>query len=166
MSGRRATGAFLALIGALAVGASAYLDWLEAHKPTEMPYDRLWNNDADALLEVTSDYWDSIAVPLVAATALGVFGAVLRSRLILVLAFLIGLATAALFLVFTGWASGDAGTDMDAGDFKVGYWVCIGGLVVLLLGLASMGRRRKAPVEDPVRTSESTPGTTPDDGLT
>lgn len=148
---RRTGGALLALIGALGVAGSAYLEWLknsQGSNPSadEMAFTRLFDSDASAMMEMApagwdGSYWESIALPLGIVAALGVIGAVLRSRIVLWLAFLVGLATAVLFVVFTFTAADNAQLDPGVSDLLIGFWLCVAALVVLLIGIFTMGGR-------------------------
>lgn len=144
MTGRRIAGAFLALIGALGVAGTAYLEWLDNTNADDMQFGRLFSNDPTALQDMTSSYWESIALPLGIVAVLGVIGAVARSRLVLGLAFLVGLATLVLFVVQTYGAADNASLDPSVSDFRVGVWLCLVALVVLLIGIITMGGRSAA----------------------
>ena len=140
MTARRVAGGFLALLGAVGVTASAYLNWFDDRTPETVPIDRLFQS---GVTEEASSYWTSVALPLAIVTLLAVIGLVLRSRLILVVGWLIGVATLVLFVVQQ--ANDDA--DFSVGDLQAGAWVALAGLIVMLLGLASMGGRPKPEPE-------------------
>jgi hypothetical protein len=138
-------------IGALGVTASAYLDWLDDVMPTEMPLERLFQTEISG---TASSYWTSVAAPLALVGVLGVIGALMRSRLVLTVAGLIGVATLALWIVMQ--ALDLSPEDLEPSDYQSGVWVCVAGLVVLFIGVLSMGgREREEPVvEEPVVDEE------------
>jgi hypothetical protein len=141
MTARRIGGAVLALAGAVVVTLSAYLDWLPSRAPQDMPLDQLVET---TLVGEASSYWTSIAVPLAAVTVLAALGAILQSRAVLWLAWLVGLAAAALWLIMR---AADDTNAFSIGDLESGFWVCLIGLLVMLLGISSMGAK-------PVETAE------------
>jgi len=134
MTARRVAGAFLALLGAVGVTASAYLNWFGDRTPEAAPLDRLFQS---GVTEQASSYWTSVALPLALVTVLAVVGVILRSRIVLVVAWLIGAATLVLFVVQQ--ANDTAGFAI--GDLQTGVWVALAGLLVMLLGVLSMGGR-------------------------
>ena len=154
MSGRRTAGALLGAIGALGVTASAYLDWFDGVMPTEMPLERLFQTDVSG---TASSYWTSVAAPLAVVGIIGVLGALLRSRLVLIVAGLVGVATLALWIVMQ--ALDLSPDDLQPSDYQSGVWVCVAGLVVLFIGVLSMGPRyreepdRGEPVVEEERTT-------------
>lgn len=128
-----------------------------------MAFSRLFDGDASAMAEMTPEpgmwdgsYWESIALPLGIVAALGVIGAVLRSRFVLWLAFLVGLATLALFVIFTFMAADEAGLDPGVSDLLVGFWLAVAGLVVLAIGIFTMGGRSAAEAPPQEAASAST----------
>ncbi|HEX6328292.1 MAG TPA: hypothetical protein VFZ72_17125 [Jiangellaceae bacterium] len=134
MTARRVAGAFLALLGAVGVTASAYLNWFGDRTPEAVPLDRLFQS---GVTEQASSYWTSVALPLALVTVVAVVGVILRSRIVLVVAWLIGAATLVLFVVQQ--ANDTAGFAI--GDLQTGVWVALAGLLVMLLGVLSMGGR-------------------------
>ena len=133
---RRTAGAVVGALGALVVTASAYLDWYADQMPTDIPLERLFQTEVSG---DASSYWTSVAAPLALAGVVGVIGMLLRSRLLLSVAGLIGLATLVLWIVMT--AIDLSPEDLDAADYQPGVWVCAAGLVILLIGIVGMGRR-------------------------
>jgi hypothetical protein len=150
-------------LGALGVTASAYLDWLDDVMPTEMPLERLFQTEVSG---TASSYWTSVAAPLALVGVLGVIGALMRSRLVLTVAGLIGVATLALWIVMQ--ALDMSPEDLEPSDYQSGVWVCVAGLVVLFIGVLSMGSRvredeldREEPVvEDERATIDDEPWST------
>ncbi|MGH9252526.1 MAG: hypothetical protein ACRD0W_23860 [Acidimicrobiales bacterium] len=131
-------------LGALGVTASAYLDWLDGVVPTDMPLERLFQTEVSGS---ASSYWTSVAAPLALVGVIGVLGALMRSRLVLVVAGLVGTATLALWIVMT--ALDLSPDDLQPSDYQSGVWVCVAGLVVLFIGVLAMGPRyREEPVQD------------------
>lgn len=123
-------------LGALGVTASAYLDWLDDVMPTEMPLERLFQSEVSG---TASSYWTSVAAPLALVGVVGVIGALMRSRLVLTVAGLIGIATLALWIIMQ--ALDMSPEDLEPSDYQSGVWVCVAGLVVLFIGVLSMGGR-------------------------
>lgn len=123
-------------LGALGVTASAYLDWLDDVMPTEMPLERLFQTEVSG---TASSYWTSVAAPLALVGVIGVLGALMRSRLVLTVAGLIGIATLGLWIVMQ--ALDMSPEDLEPSDYQSGVWVCVAGLVVLFIGVLSMGGR-------------------------
>lgn len=146
---QRTIGALIGAIGALGVAASAYLDWFAGHMPTEIPLERLFATDVSG---TAGSYWTSMAAPLALAGVVGVIGGLLRSRLTLVLAGLLGFATLVLWVLLQ--AIDLAPEDLHAGDYQAGVWVCVASLVVLAGGVLLMGSRRR--VESPPANQSAT----------
>jgi hypothetical protein len=136
----------LAVIGAVGVTASAYLNWLDDRapwsEPTNMPLESVFGTE---LTETASSYWTSLAAPLAAVTLLAVLAAILRSRIVLVLGWLVGLATAIAWVVMR---LADDTTDVGVGDLRSGFWVALLGLAVMLIGIMSMGPRPVTVAKD------------------
>lgn len=143
MTTRRIAGATIAVIGAIGVTASAYLNWIDERapwsEPQDMPISSLFET---SLAETSSSYWTSVAIPLAVVTLLAVLAAIVRSRIVLVVAFVVGLATAA---VWTLMRLLDDTTDFAFDDLESGFWVCLLGLAVMLIGIISMGNKRPRP---------------------
>jgi hypothetical protein len=157
ITSRRVAGAIVAAIGALGVTASAYLDWYADRMPRDMPLDRLFQTEVSGGAD---NYWTSVAAPLAVVGVIGVIGMLLRSRLVLTVAGLIGLATLALWIVMT--AIDVSPDDLEASDYQPGVWVCAAGLAVLLIGIIGMGRRyRELSPDEPV-PFENEPPRSPD----
>jgi hypothetical protein len=138
-------------LGALGVTASAYLDWLDDVMPTEMPLERLFQTEISG---TASSYWTSVAAPLALVGVVGVIGALMRSRLVLTVAGLIGVATLALWIVMQ--ALDLSPEDLEPSDYQSGVWVCVAGLVVLFIGVLSMGgpEREEPVVEEQLADEE------------
>jgi hypothetical protein len=136
ITSRRVAGAIVAAIGALAVAASAYLDWYEDETPRDMPLERLFQTEVSGGAD---NYWTSVAAPLAVVGVVGVIGLLLRSRLVLSVAGLIGLATLTLWIIMT--AIDVSPDDLEAADYQAGVWICAAGLVIMLIGIVGMGRR-------------------------
>jgi hypothetical protein len=150
---RRTLGALIGTIGALGVAASAYLDWFAGRMPTEIPLERLFATDVSG---IAGSYWTSMAAPLALAGIIGVVGGLLRSRLTLALAGLLGFATLVLWVLLQ--AIDMAPEDLQATDYEVGLWVCVASLIVLAGGVLLMGGRGRdesAPASRSAPTPES-----------
>jgi hypothetical protein len=150
----RTIGALIAAVGALGVAASAYLDWIAGQMPTEIPLERLFATDVGG---TAGSYWTSMAAPLALVGLIGVVGGLLRSRLTLALAGLLGFATLVLWVLLE--AIDLAPEDLRASDYETGVWVCVASLVVLAAGVLLMGggRKREKPpaADDPAPAQES-----------
>ncbi|SDS85770.1 hypothetical protein [Jiangella sp. DSM 45060] len=131
---QRATGAVVAVIGALGVTASGYLDWFDGRDATEIPLERLFQTSS---VGEPSSYWNSMALALAVVSLLGVLGALLLSRFVLILGWLVGAATLALWLVMS---ANDDTLSVSAGDLQSGVWICGVALLVYLVGIIGMGR--------------------------
>jgi len=140
MTARRVAGAFLALLGAVGVTAGAYLNWFGDRTPETTPLDRLFQS---GVAEQASSYWTSVALPLALVTVVAVVGVILRSRIVLVVAWLIGAATLVLFVV----QQANDTPGFSIGDLQTGVWVAFAGLLVMLLGVLSMGGRAQPEAE-------------------
>jgi hypothetical protein len=136
----RTLGALIGAVGALGVAASAYLDWFAGQMPTEIPLQRLFDTEVSG---TAGAYWTSMAAPLALAGVIGVLGAVLRSRLVITIAGLLGLSTLVLWILLQ--AIDLSPEDLRASDYEVGLWVCVASLVVLTGGVLLMG---SPPVEE------------------
>jgi hypothetical protein len=132
----RTIGALVGAVGALGIAASAYLDWFAGQMPTEIPLERLFATDVSG---TASSYWTSMAAPLALAGLIGVVGGLLRSRLTLLLAGLLGFATLVLWVLLQ--AIDLAPEDLGASDYEAGVWVCVASLAVLAGGVLLMGGR-------------------------
>jgi hypothetical protein len=131
---RRTVGALIGAVGALGVAASAYLDWFAGLMPTEIPLQRLFDTEVNG---TAGSYWTSMAAPLALAGVIGVLGALRRSRLVITLAGVVGLATLVLWILLQ--AIDLAPEDLHASDYEVGLWVCVASLAVLAGGVLLMG---------------------------
>lgn len=138
-SARRASGAVLAALGALGVTASAYLHWYADRDATTVPIDQLFQ--PGVATDDASSYWTSIAVVLAAVAVFGVIGALFASRVILTVGWLIGLAALALWVVMQAVDPGPDGFYVN--DIQAGAWICAIALLVMLVGIVSMGRRER-----------------------
>jgi hypothetical protein len=139
---RRTLGALVAGVGALGVAASAYLDWYAGQMPTEIPLRRLFDTEVAG---AAGSYWTSLATPLALVGVIGVLGGLVRSRLVITIAGVLGLATLVLWVLLQ--AIDLAPEDLHASDYQAGLWVCVAGLVVLAGGVLLMGGSR--PAEPP-----------------
>jgi hypothetical protein len=131
----RPRAAVLATIGAAGLGASAYFVWLTNRAPELIPLRKLL-----FVGEVAGDapsYWQSMAAPLVVISALGLLGALVLSRLILLIGFLLGLTTLGLWIA-TDLLEVEGGISLD--KIGTGVWVNLGSLLVLLVGLIALRR--------------------------
>jgi hypothetical protein len=154
---QRISGAVVALVGALGVTASAYLDWYRGLDPTDIPLERLFQTSIST--GDPSSYWNSMALALSLVTVLGLVGALLLSRFVLGLGWLIGVATLVLWIVMS--ANDDLLT-VSVGDLQAGVWVCAAGLLVMLVGIIAMGRgdrRSRTATDDPRIEPVPPPGT-------
>ncbi|TDD98253.1 hypothetical protein [Jiangella asiatica] len=142
---QRVGAAVVAAVGAIGVTASAYLSWFDDDDATQIPLERLFQTDATG--EPTS-YWNSMAMPLAVVALLGIVGALLLSRFVLSLGWLIGVAALVLWAVMS---SADDAVSFSFGDIQAGAWVCAAALLVMLAGIAALrGRERDTVAPEPV----------------
>jgi hypothetical protein len=144
MTDIRPRAAVIATLGAIAVAASAYFGWLSDQSPQDIQLERLLLQ-ADSADPATS-YWMSMATPLVVIGAIGVLGTLLLSRLLIWLAFLLGLATLALWVTSVVYDA--APGELAIADILPGAWINLGGVLLLLVGAASLRRRNDEDDED------------------
>lgn len=130
---QRVSGAVVAALGAIGVTASAYLSWYGGQDGRDIPLERLFQTDVS---DQASSYWNSLAVALAVVSLLGVLGALLLSRFVLTLGWLIGLAALVLWVVMQ---ANDDSIDFAVGDIETGAWICAIALLVMLLGIIAMG---------------------------
>lgn len=150
--GRRSIGAIIGGVGALLCAASAYVDWYADRAPQDMPLTQLVQAGQNGM---ASGYWESVAAPLAALGAVGVLGALVRSRLLLGLAWLTGVATVALWWIMRliGQATDQA---PPGAQFGFGVWLAVGALLIVLIGIAVMGPRREE-IEAPLSVFDDGP---------
>jgi hypothetical protein len=149
---RRISAAVVAVVGAVGVTASAYLDWYSGRTAKDTPLERLFQTDITS--GTASSYWNSVALPLAIVAVLGVVGAVLLSRFILGLGWLIGVATLVLWIVMQ---ANDDAVDFSVSDLQAGPWVCAAALLVMLVGIGAMTRPEVdhvTVVQEPVHSDE------------
>lgn len=129
----RPRAAVISTVGALGVAASAYFEWTTNGGAADaVPLQRLLFAS-----EVPSspEYWQSMAAPLVVVGGIGVLGTLLLSRVVLLISFLLGVATAGLWVATEVLESSD-GFSIDS--VRLGGWVLLGALLVLLIGLIAL----------------------------
>lgn len=137
--GRRATGAIIAGVGSLLCAISAYVAWFGDRAPHDLPIRHMAETGAPGL---ASGYWTSVAAPLAVVGALGALGALTRFRFLLGLAWMVGVATLALWGLMraVGNATGNAPVGVGVG---AGVWVCAAGLLAIVIGIVVMGPRKE-----------------------
>ncbi|RIQ32156.1 hypothetical protein [Jiangella rhizosphaerae] len=137
--GRRATGSIIAGVGSLLCALSAYIAWFDGRAPHDLPIRHLAETGAPGL---ATGYWTSVAAPLAVVGALGALGALIRFRFLLGLAWMVGVATLALWGLMRaiGTATDNAPAGVGAG---AGVWVCAAGLLAILVGIVVMGPRKE-----------------------
>jgi hypothetical protein len=144
MTDIRPRAAVIATLGAVAVAASAYFVWLSDQSPLDIQLQRLLLQTDST--DPASTYWMSMATPLVAVAAIGVLGTLLLSRLLVWLAFLLGLANLALWVTSVVYDA--APGELSVGAIQPGAWINLGGIVLLLVGAATLRRRGDEDEED------------------
>jgi hypothetical protein len=169
----RPRAAVLSTIGAAGIGASAYFVWLSSRTPEQIPLRKLL-----FVGDVTGNaasYWESMAAPLVVISALCLIGALALSRLVMLIGLLLGLTTVGLW-VATDLLDVEGGLQLGSIGRTVGLgaWVCLGALIVLLIGLVALRKRGYDEDEEfedeedeglnrpvPPRTTDLAPSATP-----
>lgn len=141
----RAGGAALAALGGIGASASAYLYWHDGRDATEFPIERLFQTGVTG---DASSYWSSVAIVFGVVAALGVIGAVLRSRFVLTLGWLIGVLALAAWVTLQAVDAVDNNVDLSANDIQAGAWACALALVVMLAGIVGMGPKKRDDDED------------------
>lgn len=159
MTRQRAGGAVLAAIGAIGVTASAYLYWFDDREATDIPVERLVQTDVSG---TASSYWTSVAIALAVVAVLGVVGAILQSRLVLVIGWLVGVATLALFVVMQAVDNANDDLGFTANHVQAGAWACAVALIVMLIGIVSMGPRDRTVATEVPADADVPPDTTTD----
>ncbi len=143
--GRRTIGAIIGGAGSLVCGASSLVRWYADDPPRVLSSTQLVRaGEADE----AAGFWTSMAAPLVIVAVLGLLGALMRSRLLVGLAWMGGVATAALWglMRLIGVVVGAGPADLDIG---FGVWLCVVGLLAMLVGVVVMGPPREE-VEAPL----------------
>ena len=156
----RPRAAVLATIGAAGIGASAYFVWLAGRTPEQIPLRKLL-----LVGEVTGDatsYWQSMAAPLVVVSAVALLGAVLLSRLVLLVALLLGLTTAGLWAA-TDLLETEGPITVDA--IGIGAWISAGAMLLLLIGLSALRKRGPDDEDAELDEDESDDAAVPDTDL-
>lgn len=137
--GRRSIGAIIGGAGAFVCAVSAYTGWYNGLAPVNLTITQLVRTgEAGA----PSTYWTALAAPLTVLGAVGILGALIRSRFVLGLAWMGGFATLTLWGImrFIGAATDRAPAATDIG---VGVWLSVAGLVAILVGIIVMGPRHE-----------------------
>jgi hypothetical protein len=123
----------LGLIAAGALGVSPFLSWVDGEAATSISFRDLFGITGDS-----AGLFRSIALPLLAAAGLALLGTVIVSRLLLVLAGLVGLGTVVTWMVQS------LADEVSFGDIEVGAWLAVGGGVFAFVAAAARGRRVRA----------------------
>jgi hypothetical protein len=144
MTDIRPRAAVLATIGALAVAASAYFDWLGSRSPDQIPVEQLLLQPDPA--ETAASYYQSMATPLVVVGAIGVLATLFLSRALLWVTFLLALATLGLW-VTTVVLEVDPG-ELVVSDIQAGAWINLGAVILILIGAAALRRRDDDDLDD------------------
>jgi type IV secretory pathway TrbF-like protein len=141
MSGRRTAGAVLATVAALFVTSSAYLDWFGNVTAMDTPLNRLYETSVSG--DAAASYWRSVALPLAIVTIVAVIGLIARSRLVLLVAWVVGAGTWGLFVLML---ENDETVDFAFADLQAGAWQAAAALGVMLIGILIMGRPAREEV--------------------
>ncbi|HEY8454957.1 MAG TPA: hypothetical protein VIL34_05150 [Actinopolymorphaceae bacterium] len=161
MTDIRPRAAVLATLGAIAVAASAYFDWLAGRSPRDIPVQQLLLQGGST--DTVMDYWQSMATPLVVISAIGVLGALFLSRFLLWLAFLFDLAALGLWVASVVLEASPG--EVVVGDLQAGAWIALGSVILLLIGAAALRRRpNEVEEEDEFETPPLTRQMAVDDG--
>jgi hypothetical protein len=144
MTDIRPRAAVLATIGAIAVAASAYFDWLDGRSPDQIPVEQLLLQPDPAA--TAASYYQSMATPLVVVGALGVLATLFLSRALLWVTFLLALATLGLW-VTTVVLDVDPG-ELTIADIQPGAWINLGAAILILIGAAALRGRSDEDLDD------------------
>ena len=134
---RNLLGSLLALIGAAAAAWSPFRDWYAGRAGRDVPIKDLFTSAG--VSGATTTLWTSLFLPLLVAGVLTLIAVVLRSRLLVVLAALIVLGFAALWMVRQGQTVGSLTAGGDG--LQEGAAFAVGGALVMLLGALVMQGR-------------------------
>ncbi|HEY6740476.1 MAG TPA: hypothetical protein VI076_16655 [Actinopolymorphaceae bacterium] len=137
----RPRAAVLATIGSVGVAAGAYFAWTGGRLAQEVPLRKL------LFVDVSGDapsYWMSMAAPLAVVAGLGVLGALLLSRVVLLIAFLLGAATVGLWSATDLVESGS----VTLGSIGLGAWITVGALLLTLISLIALRTRGDEDEDD------------------
>jgi hypothetical protein len=136
MMSRTMIGAALAAAGTLGVAAGTYLDWYAgAPRATGIPLAALFQASPAG---ITTEFWGSLAAPLVLVGAIGVLGVIVRSRVTFALAASLAAFTVGMWTLMR----------IIEGEFEVsgvgpGMWLAVAGVAVIVVGILAMGSRRE-----------------------
>jgi hypothetical protein len=153
MTGRRDLGAILATVGALFVAASSYIHWFADRTAIDTPLSRLYQT---SISPPADSWWRSVAVPLIAVLVIAVVGLILRSQTVFFVSWAVGVATLALFVAMQ---YNDDAVEFAFADLQAGVWQSLVALVVMIFGIAIMGRPPRpepVPEERPAVHDEET----------
>ncbi|MER7848214.1 hypothetical protein ABTZ03_30220 [Kitasatospora sp. NPDC096077] len=134
---RVAVASLLALAGAAALVLSAFQPWYEKSDPRSVPIADLFQGFSP---DRTATTGTSMMIPLAAGAAIAALALLVRSRLVMLLAGLLALATCVLWTVQK--ALEVAPVSFDITDLHTGLWNAYGGVLLLLIAVAVLPPRR------------------------
>ncbi|MDW4897536.1 hypothetical protein RB625_03915 [Streptomyces californicus] len=152
---RNLLGSLVALAGAASAVLSPFRPWYDGRLGRDYRVRDLF----EGITLTESGVLVSILLPFLAAAALVVLGAVLRSRLVTAFAGVVVLGFTVLWMVRQGQAAGSLAVSGDGSGLRVGVVNALAGGVLMLIGAALMrgrrnrgagrGRRRDQPSGEP-----------------
>ncbi|MQY12968.1 hypothetical protein SRB5_31080 [Streptomyces sp. RB5] len=137
---RYVIGSALALLGAAAAVYSPFRPWYDGRLGRQYGVDDIF----DGITGVHSSLMASVFLLMLAAAVVALVGIVLRSRLAILLAGLIVLGTAVLWMIRQSQVSDGLVVGASGESLGIGVANAFAGAALLLLGAAVMGRKEKA----------------------
>ncbi|MBD3554059.1 MULTISPECIES: hypothetical protein [Streptomyces] len=135
---RNLLGSLVALAGAASAVLSPFRPWYDGRLGRDYRVRDLF----EGITLTESGVLVSILLPFLAAAALVVLGAVLRSRLVTAFAGVVVLGFTVLWMVRQGQAAGSLAVSGDGSGLRVGVVNALAGGVLMLIGAALMRGRR------------------------
>jgi hypothetical protein len=125
----------LSLLGAVAVGVSAFMSWIGDRSATAIPV-----RDLFGFTRESAGFFVSIGLVLLVLAVLGLVATLSVSRWLLAVAGVVGLAVVVTWIVQLSL------DDVGLSDFEPGVWLALGGSALMLLAswLGRAPRPRKA----------------------
>ncbi|OEV23202.1 hypothetical protein AN220_25740, partial [Streptomyces nanshensis] len=138
---RNLLGSLLALIGAAAAVYSPFRPWYDGRLGRDFRIDDLFTGTG--VTTAGAALFTGLFVLMLVVAVVAVLGVLLRSRLTVALAGVLGLGVTILWMVRQGQAAGSLSAG-NTGGLASGAWLALGGGFLLLLAGALMSGRRAA----------------------